>query len=81
MISVNREGQLGYNQNSYEIEGIEIAKGSGNTTLDRQAMTIVCSSSPSDASPAEVRKRADIQGVVAAFKFTHVDLETHPQTY
>ena len=80
VISINREGQLGYNQDGYKIEGIEIAKSSGNPALDRQAVAIVRSSSPFGAFPAEMRKRVDIQDVVATFKFTRAGLETHLQT-
>lgn len=80
VISINREGQLGYNQDGYKIEGIEIAKSSGNPALDRQAVAIVRSSAPFGGFPAEMRKRVDIQDVVATFKFTRAGLETHLQT-
>ncbi|MBB6590330.1 energy transducer TonB [Ralstonia solanacearum] len=80
VISVNRDGQLGYNQDGYKIEGIEVAKSSGNPALDRQAVAIVRSSAPFGAFPAEMRKRVDIQDVVATFKFTRAGLETQLQT-
>lgn len=80
VISVNRDGLLGYNQDGYKIEGIEVAKSSGNPALDRQAVAIVRSTAPFGAFPVEMRKRVDIQDVVATFKFTRAGLETRLQT-
>jgi len=80
VISINYAGQLGYNQDGFKEEGISVAKSSGNPALDRQAVAIVRSSAPFGGFPAEMRKRVDIQDVVATFKFTRAGLETRLQT-
>ncbi|AVA36992.1 MAG: energy transducer TonB [Burkholderiaceae bacterium] len=79
VINVNRQGKLGYNRDGYNVEAIDVAKSSGDPSLDRQAVAIVRAAAPFGAFTAEMQAKQDILEVVSTFKFTRSGLDVRLQ--
>lgn len=78
-IAIHHSGALGYHQDGYVVQGVEVQKSSGNRALDRQARAIVQAAAPFGVFSENMRRQYDMLELIATFKFTRQGMETRLQ--